>query len=275
MRCLTLAFPIAGRFLPRLWRHGAPVVAVALLACVSGCGLDVYERKLQAEQKRIHDFDEADQLLGNPVDFPLRLPTGPVPVNFPRNDNLFFRAPVVIAQKPDGIPVDDFLCRYARAPVAAGGPAVKSSAPRNLPRPALSGRLTPELERETGFREMFIALSTSGKSAEFTKRVLASCNITAKPRRQTVERFGLPAITYDVWSFTESDKPSSLYYLYVAHDGRATVALVYHVGKEKAANQALKNALLYSLQSLVLGDGAKLVYDRYLQRPPPKAKPAF
>jgi hypothetical protein len=263
---------VALPFVHRCRRYSGPVAALGLLLCLSGCGLDAYEKKAVAEQERIRRFDEADQVLGNPVDFPAK-PVNPVPANFARNENLFFRAPVVISQKPDGFPVDGYLYRYARTgvPTAAGAPPRRPA----LPPPAIFGPLSPELEKEGGFREMFIGLANDGKVQEFKKRVLTSFQLNTKPAALTVERFGRSPIKYDTWSFTDPAKPSSFYLIYVTQSERYLVALVFHVGREKYKNKAVTDTIRYSLESLVLGSDATLVNQNYRQRPPPKNKPAF
>src|SRR5207244_2719537 len=87
------------------------VTLVAALLCVNGCGLDAYEKELKKEQERIKEFDEAEQVLGNPVEVAAR-------VGGPKTDKVFFRAPWVFAQRPDAV-IDGVLYHYPRSATSA------------------------------------------------------------------------------------------------------------------------------------------------------------
>jgi hypothetical protein len=248
--------------------------ALALLLGVSGCGLDAYEKEVDKSQKRIKEFDEADQLLGNPVELPAR--PGFVA------GKLFFRPPVVMARQPDGLPIDGFFYHFPRMgkstaanPQAGKGTPKAGTPPVVAPVQSILGPLDPALAQEGGFREMYIAFASDGKKNDFRDKIRkAFPTIPNAPQQRKEPRHGHADVIYDFWTCKDPLKPTSVYHIFAHQRERDLVAVVFHLG-EKVGAPAVKNAETYSLQSLLLGDEASLVSQSYKERPPPSKPPAL
>ena len=132
------------------------LVAGMVLPWLVGCGLNAYEKNFAAEAERIKKFDEADQALGNPINFPKNVGTKQQPM-FMKEDMIFLRPPLGFLGATD-TSIQGFLYRYAKDSKQAPIPASKDTFP-------------PTNEKEIGLREIYVAFSMELKPADFRAKL--------------------------------------------------------------------------------------------------------
>src|SRR3989442_10679892 len=88
---------------------------LGILALAAGCGLGDYERLMVRSQAKVQSFDEANALLGEPVELPKVAGK-----EGERDAPVFFRPPRSIAKKDDGKPLGGLVHHFGRAPAIPG-----------------------------------------------------------------------------------------------------------------------------------------------------------
>jgi hypothetical protein len=225
-----------------------------LAALAVGCGLSDYQAEMRATQEQVERFDEERQLLGDPLDPPLKRvvtkDTGKEQKEKVISYSFFLRPPAGIRTTSELDPVGGLMYRYPRAGVAPG-------AKTGLDVPLTA--VTPG-----GFADVFLAFGTE-PAAAFVDKVVKALPPNADPvlgRRQEVKVPNREApLEFEVREFNDARAAWSVW----AHtEGNATVAVVFRT--EKGKKPTLTRAVEFSLATLAMGPEADKVRDSYATR---------
>lgn len=237
----------------RLVRRAAPLFAV-LLPCLASCGLKDYETLFEREAERIKKFDEADQALGNPINFPMNVGTKQQPA-FIKNENIFLRLPLGFGGVTTTTnPVLGLLYRFGKDDKPPGPPARGELFP-------------PPNDKETGIREIYVGFTLDAKPEEVRGKLEQIFRNAKGLPRKKVERVGRDPIVFDAWTWTDAYKPASMYLIYAARGDSNTIGvIVFRIPDDKAKATSINNAVQYTLQSAVFGSQAPLLNQNFRER---------
>jgi hypothetical protein len=230
---------------PGFLRRWALVVwAGYVLALAVGCGLNDYEKRMAAEQKRLERFDrikaDEDKYLGDPVDVPHRTVI--------KTNN---KGEEVKVQVRD-IPLDFFLLP-----------------PKDIgPRPSRHGGPVFTYSGRAPIRIFVAAMEPGTRPEEFKDRVCENVGIPPRQAKQeTRHALGGQRLEFDLVDHADR---SFRYLVYILRRDRDRFAVVYKVEREKADDGAVRQAITASVRSLEVGDRASLLRNA-LQRADRKA----
>lgn len=237
-------------------RRAALIFVAVALPWFTGCGLNEYEKKYADESERIKQFDLADQALGNPIFFPQNFGTPKNPA-FQPNQMIFLRLPKEFWGKPDNMtaPIQGLLYRYT-----------KDGKPGALP--ARNELFPPPNDKDIWIREIYVAFTMDMPPGELQKKIEQGFRAVKSPTRFTAKRVGRDPIVFDQWIWTDSYKPStSLYTCFAARgDSGCNVAVVFRIPEDKKEAASIKNAIQFTLQSVVAGAQAPPLRQNFKDR---------
>jgi hypothetical protein len=205
------------------------ILSAGLLGAL-GCGLSEYQQKYEKQQERMNYLDQENQYLGSAL-------TVPTPKESKSaSPKVFLRLPIGISpnhdEKPEGI-----LYRYPKSSSKAS---------------AESGAKASDID------SVFLAVETDKDWNDFKKRALEPFKGVEAPNMRGVnlEVPGRPPKSFQTISFTYGDDPSWSYQFYFYKDDVYRVAIGFRGTDKVMASDAAKQAMEYSLKTLVVGKAA-------------------
>lgn len=208
----------------------SPLVLLAGLTFVPGCGLSEYQAKYEKQQERMNYVDQENQYLNGPLNGPVAKDSKSPSVN------IFLRVPVGISRNYDEVP-EGILHRY----------------------PKVSSKVSPEPNQKVSDIDSFYFAVESNKDwNDFKKRALEpfkgvdSQNVS----KVSMETPGRPAREFWTISFTHGEDPSWSYQFYFFKDDPYRVAIGFRGSDKVMSFETAKKAMEFSVKTLAVGKGA-------------------